>query len=119
MRPYIPSQPARMRSFVAGIREAIAYIRKRPGEAKRILQKYTRVSDGAILQHTYDSDVQYMAPVPHAPPEGIKAILAQLGVSDQRAETFTAEFIDNRFIKQLGDDGLLSQIYPGGVPPRQ
>jgi NitT/TauT family transport system substrate-binding protein len=118
MRPYIAKQPARMRSFVAGITEAIAYIRKRPGDAKVILQKYTRVSDSAIVQHTYDSEVQYMEPVPHAPVEGVKTILEELGVFGEPAERFTAEFIDNRFMKQLGDEGLLRQIYPGGIPPR-
>jgi NitT/TauT family transport system substrate-binding protein len=118
MRPYITKQPARMRSFVAGITEAIAYIKRRPGEAKGILQKYTRVSDSAILQHTYDSEIQYMEPVPHAPGEGIKTILGELGVTGQQAETLIAEFIDNRFVKQLSDDGLLRQIYPGGIPSR-
>jgi ABC-type nitrate/sulfonate/bicarbonate transport system substrate-binding protein len=70
MRPYIAKQPARIRSFVAGITEAIAYIKRRPADAKNILQKYTRVSDSAILQHTYDSEVQYMEPVPYPPAEG-------------------------------------------------
>jgi NitT/TauT family transport system substrate-binding protein len=118
MRPYITKQPARMRSFVAGITEAVAYIRRRPGEAKSILQKYTRVSDNAIVQHTYDSEVQYMEPVPTPTPEGVKSILEHLGVSGQPAEAFVAEFIDNRFIKQLSDEGLLKQIYPGGVPTK-
>ena len=118
MRPSLAKQPARMRSFVAGLTEAIAYISRRPTDAKGVLQKYTRVSDSAILQHTYASEIQYMEPVPHPPAEGVKTILEQLGVSGQPAETFTAEFIDNRFIKQLGDDGLLRQIYPGGIPSR-
>ena len=39
MRSYIAKQPARMRGFVAGITEAIAYIRKRPAEAKATLGK--------------------------------------------------------------------------------
>jgi NitT/TauT family transport system substrate-binding protein len=118
MRPYITKQPARMRSFVAGITEAVAYIRRHPGEAKNILQKYTRVSDNAIVQHTYDSEVQYMEPVPTPTPEGVKTILEHLGVSGQPAEAFVGEFIDNRFIKQLSDEGLLKQIYPGGVPTK-
>lgn len=37
----------------------------------------------------------------------------QLGVSGQPAETFIAEFIDNRFMKQLSDEGVLKQTYPG------
>src|ERR1044072_1582944 len=60
MRPYIAKQPARMRSFVAGITEAIAYIRRRPNEAKAVLEKYTRVSDPSVLQHAYDADTAYM-----------------------------------------------------------
>ena len=107
-----------MRSFVAGIIEAIAFIRSRPNEAKAILQKYTRVSDPAILQHGYDSDTRYMEPVPYPNPEGIKTILEQLGVSGRPAEAFIAEFIDDRFIKQISDEGLLKQLYPGGLPTR-
>src|SRR5215469_605492 len=118
MRSYIAKQPARMRSFLAGATEAIAYIRRRPSEAKAILQKYTRVSDAGILQHAYDADTRYMEPVPYPNPEGVRTILEQLGVSGQPAEAFIAEFIDNRFMKQLVDEGLLKQIYPGGIPSR-
>ncbi len=118
MRSYIAKQPARMRSFVAGITEAIAYIRKRPGEAKATLEKYTRVNDPSILQHAYDSETRFMEPVPYPNPEGVKTILEQLGVSGQPAEAFIAEFIDNRFMKQLSDEGLVKQLYPGGIPAR-
>ena len=116
MRPYLVKQPARMRSFVAGITEAIAYIRRRPSEAKGILQKYTRVSDPTILQHAYDSDTRYMEPVPRPTSEGTKTILENLGVSGRAAEQFVAEFNDDEFIKQISDEGLLKQLYPSGVP---
>jgi hypothetical protein len=46
----------------------------------------------------------------------VRSILEHLGVSGQPAEAFIAEFIDNRFMKQLIDEGLLKQIYPDGVP---
>jgi len=118
MRSYSAKQPARVRSFVAGITEAIAHIRRRPNEAKTILEKYTRVSDPAILQHAYDSDTRYMESVPFPSPEGTKTILENLGVSGRPAEQFVAEFIDDRFIKQLIGEGLLKQIYPSGVAPR-
>jgi ABC-type nitrate/sulfonate/bicarbonate transport system substrate-binding protein len=118
MRPYIVKQPARMRSFVAGITEAIAYIRRRPHEAKSILQKYTRVSDPVILQHAYESDTRYMEPVPHPSRDGTKKILEQLGVSGRPAEAFLADFIADRFVKQLSDEGFVKQLYPGGIPAR-
>jgi ABC-type nitrate/sulfonate/bicarbonate transport system substrate-binding protein len=118
MRPYIAKQPARMRSFVAGVTEAIAYIRRRPNEAKAILQKYTRVSDPAILQHAYESDTRYMEALPHPSSQGTKTILEQLGVSGRPAEAFLAEFIDDRFIKQLSDEGFVKQLYPGGISGR-
>jgi NitT/TauT family transport system substrate-binding protein len=118
LRSYAAKEPGRMRSFVAGITEAVAYIRRRPNEPRSILQRYTRVSDDAILQHTYDSEVQYMEPVPTPTTEGVRSILEHLGVSGQQAEAFIADFIDNRFMKQLIDDGLLKQIYPDGVPAK-
>jgi NitT/TauT family transport system substrate-binding protein len=112
-RPYIAKQPARIRGFVAGITEAITYIKRRPVEAKAALEKYTRVNDPAVLQHTYDAETRFMEQVPYPNPDGVKIILEQLGVSGQPAETFIAEFIDNRFMKQLSDEGLLKQIYSG------
>ena len=118
MRSYIVKQPARMRSFVAGIMEAIAHIRRRPNEAKATLQKYTRVADPAILQHAYDSDTRYMEPVPYPTVEGTKTILEQLGVSGRAVDIFITEFIDDRFMKQLSDEGFVKQLYPGGVPAR-
>jgi NitT/TauT family transport system substrate-binding protein len=118
MRPYIAKQPARMRSFVAGVTEAIAYIKRRPNEAKAALEKYTRVSDPAILQHAYDSDTRYMEPVPRPSVEGTKTILENLGVTGRAVDQFVAEFVDERFIKQIIDEGVLKQIYPGGIPSR-
>jgi NitT/TauT family transport system substrate-binding protein len=115
MRPYIAKQPARMRGFVAGVTEAVAYIKRRPNDAKAILQKYIRVSDPEILQHAYDSDTRYMEAVPHPSREGTKTILEQLGVSGRAAEDFLAEFIDDR--KQLGDEGFVKQLYPGETLP--
>jgi ABC-type nitrate/sulfonate/bicarbonate transport system substrate-binding protein len=118
MRPYIAKQPARMRGFLAGIVEAIAFIRRRPAEAKAAIQKYTRVSDPVILQHAYDSDTRYMETVPYPSVEGTKTVLEQLGVFGRPAETFLAEFIDDRFMKQLIDEGLVKQLYPAGMPAR-
>jgi NitT/TauT family transport system substrate-binding protein len=118
MRAYSAKQPARVRGFLAGIIESIALIRRRPGEAKTVLERYTRVSDPAILQHGYDSDTRYMEPVPLPTPEGTKTILENLGVTGRAADQFVAEFNDDRLIKQIIDEGLLKQIYPGGVPGR-
>lgn len=118
MRPYISKYPARMRGFVAGVTEAVAYIRRRPDDAKAILQKYTRVADAALLQHAYDSDTRYMEAVPLPSVEGVGTILEQLGVSGRSVEAFIGEFIDGRFMKQLIDDGFLKQLYPSGVPAR-
>lgn len=118
MRPYIAKYPARMRGFVAGIMESVAYIRRRPAEAKTILQKYTRVAEPALLQHAYDADTRYMEAVPYPNAEGVRTILEQLGVSGRVADSFIGEFIDDRFMKQLTEEGFVKQLYPGGVAAR-
>jgi NitT/TauT family transport system substrate-binding protein len=118
MRPYIAKQPGRMRSFVAGITEAIAYIRRRPTEAKTVLEKYTRVSEPSILQHAYDADTAYMEPVPRPSAEGTRTVLEHLGVTGRPADQFVAEFIDDRFMRQIIDEGLVKQLYPSGIPAR-
>jgi hypothetical protein len=101
MRSYLAKQPARVRSFVAGITEAIAYIKRRPNEAKASLEKYTRISDQVILQHAYDADTCYMEPVPKPTSEGTRTILENLGVTGRAAEQFVAEFNDERIMKQI------------------
>lgn len=118
MRPYIAKQPGRMRSFVAGITEAIAYIRRRPTEAKTVLEKYTRVSEPSILQHAYDADTAYMEPVPRPSAEGTRTVLEHLGVTGRPADQFVTEFIDDRFMRQIIDEGLVKQLYPSGIPAR-
>jgi hypothetical protein len=40
-----------------------------------------------------------------------------VGVSGQAAEAFMKEFINDRFMKRIVDEGLLKQLYPG-VPAR-
>ena len=115
MRPYITKQPARMRSFVSGITEAIAFTRRRPGEAKAILQKYTRVSDPTILQHAYDSDTRYMEPLPARRPKA-PGPSENLGVSGRLPNSLlpnSTTIIDEADL----DEGLLKQIYPNGIPP--
>ena len=118
MRAYVAKQPAQVRSFVAGITEAIAFIRQRPNEAKAVLQKYTRVSDPDILQHAYEADTRYMETVPNPTAEGTRTILEQLGVTGPQAEAFVKDFIDDRFIKQIIDDGVIKQAYPKAAPVR-
>ena len=117
MRAYIAKQPARIKGFVAGVIEAIAYIRRRPAESKTILQKYTRVSDPTVLQHAYESDTRYMEALPRPTVEGTKSILENLGVTGRAADQFAAEFNDDQFIRQLVDEGFVKQLYPGGLPP--
>ena len=116
MRGYIAKQPARIKGFVAGVIEAIAYIRRRPAESKAILQKYTRVSDPTVLQHAYESDTRYMEALPRPTVEGTKSILENLGVTGRAADQFAAEFNDDQFIRQLVEEGFVKQIYPGGLP---
>lgn len=116
MRTYIAKQPARIKSFVAGVIEAVAYIRRRPAESKTILQKYTRVSDPMVLQHAYESDTRYMEALPRPTIEGTKSILENLGVTGRAADQFAAEFNDDQFIRQLIDEGFVKQLYPGGLP---
>jgi hypothetical protein len=88
-------------------------------EARNDFQKYTRVSGKTILQHTYDSEVQYMEPVPAPTSEGVRSILKHLGLSVCRPRLLSLDFSNNRFMKQLIDDGLFKQIYPGGVPTKE
>ena len=45
-------------------------------------------------------------------PEGTKTILENLGVSGRAAEQFVAEFIDDRFMKQISDEGLVKTDLP-------
>jgi hypothetical protein len=67
---------ARMRSFVAGIIEAIAFI-ARPNRQSSPAEVYPGCRSGDSA-HGYDSDTRFMEAAPCPNPDGIKIILEQL-----------------------------------------
>jgi NitT/TauT family transport system substrate-binding protein len=110
-RSYIKANEEITRRFMRAYAEAVSLFKSNKTVAMRTLRKYTRVTDGQILEGTYDEYRQYIESVPYVSRKGIEAILAELGPSDPRArQAKVDDFIDMRFIAEMERDGFFKKL---------
>jgi NitT/TauT family transport system substrate-binding protein len=111
-RRFIEEQPATVRAFLRAITEGIAVAKQDRALAKRVLARYTRVEDDALLEETYRLYVEDALPrAPYVTREGVQTILDLL--DHPRAPEATPEqFFDNRFVQELDRSGFIDSLYP-------
>jgi len=107
----IKEQPDTVRRYVRAYVEAIHYFKARKEETLQILQKYSRVADRAVLEHTQSWFSQNMPDYPFPPIEGYQTVLQEMASSNPRAGALkAAELIDARFVKELEDTGFVAAL---------
>jgi hypothetical protein len=93
--------------------EAIAIYKNNRDLAMKITSKYTGIKDPATLAATVDFYAPKLQREPYPTAGGIRFVLDQVAVRDQRAKNFAPEtFMDTRFVKQLEDSGFIKGLYP-------
>jgi ABC-type nitrate/sulfonate/bicarbonate transport system substrate-binding protein len=83
---------------------------------KKVITKYTRLSDPVLLDQTYKLAVTHFTRDPSVPPEAIKSMVQQLArwnMVDQKtaASTPLTDFYDNTFVDELKKSGFLDQLW--------
>lgn len=107
----IKEQPDTVRRYVRAYVEAIYYFKTRKEETLQILQKYSRVADRAVLEHTQSWFSQNMPDYPYAPIEGYQTVLQEMASINPKATALNArELVDNRFVKELEDGGFVASL---------
>jgi ABC-type nitrate/sulfonate/bicarbonate transport system substrate-binding protein len=83
---------------------------------KKVLTKYTRLTDPDLLDQTYRLAVTHFTRDPSIPPEAIQSMVQQLArwnMVDQKAANSTplTDFYDNSFVDEVKKSGFLNQLW--------
>lgn len=114
-KSYIKDNLDTVQRFVRAYTEAIAIYKNNRDLAMKITSKYTGIKDQSTLASTVDFYAPKLQRVPYATVGGLRFVLDQVAVRDQRAKNYTPEtFMDMRFVKQLEDSGFIKGLYPKG-----
>ena len=111
----IRDNPEMVRRFTKGFVAAIQYSQTHREATLKILAKYMRTQDKDILNASYDYFVGRAIPrVPYVSERGLQAVIDFIRQRNpQTPNVKAADFMDNRFIKELEDSGFIKSLYGG------
>jgi ABC-type nitrate/sulfonate/bicarbonate transport system substrate-binding protein len=111
----IRDNPEMVRRFTKGFIGAIHYSQTHREVTLKVLAKYMRTQDKDILNASYDYFVGRAIPrVPYVSERGLQAVIDFIRQRNpQTPNVKAAEFMDNRFIKELEDGGFIKSLYGG------
>jgi ABC-type nitrate/sulfonate/bicarbonate transport system substrate-binding protein len=109
-RSLLRQQPERIKAFLRAYVAAIKVVNEDADVSKRALAKYLATSDGPIIEEAYQAYRGIFPKVPYMTEEQIVSILA---VADhpKAAAADPKEFFDNRFMKEIEDNGFIQELY--------
>jgi NitT/TauT family transport system substrate-binding protein len=109
----IRDNPEMVRRFTKGFVAAIHYSRTHREITLKILAKYMRTNDKDILNASYDYFVGRAIPrVPYVSERGLQAVVDYVRQRNpQLPNVKAAQFMDNRFVKELDDSGFIKSLY--------
>jgi NitT/TauT family transport system substrate-binding protein len=105
---FVRENPEVIRAFIKAAVEAIHRIKADKALAKKVLAKYTKVSDDAVLEETYQLfGVKYLKRVPYPSEAAVKTVLEDIPDTKGRNPK---EFVDPRWVKELEDSGFIKSL---------
>jgi ABC-type nitrate/sulfonate/bicarbonate transport system substrate-binding protein len=108
----IRERPDIVRRYVKAYVEAIHYYKTHKEESLKILKKYSRVDDRAVLEDSWNWHARYFPSIPYPTVDGYQLILQDMAASNPKAAKANArEMVDLRFIKELEDSGFIKSLY--------
>ncbi len=109
----IRDNPEMVRRFAKGFVASIHYSQTHRENTLKILSKYMRTSDKDVLNASYDYFVGRAIPrTPYVSERGLQAVIDFIRQRNpQTPSVKAADFMDNRFIKELDDSGFIKSLY--------
>jgi hypothetical protein len=97
-------------AFLQGFIDGIRMYKSNSLLAEKIMSKYTRVTDKAMLRETYDTFNRALTAQPFIPREAISNMLQLIAETEPSAAKANPEdFIDNRFLQNLRARGYFDR----------
>jgi ABC-type nitrate/sulfonate/bicarbonate transport system substrate-binding protein len=121
--PYVATAFVTKRSVIAKRGPVIGQFMKAMAEAAKIMQtdrefvykvlgKYLRVSDRAVLDAAYNAEIKALEPRLVVRNEALQAILDEVAQTDPRAKKVKPqELVDNRYLDEMEKSGFFDQLW--------
>ena len=97
-------------NFFKAYLESLASLRQDVSSARRIIGKYSRISDREILQESYRSSIPHIPTRPYVNKE-IVARALKMSRRDAARRAEPEHFYDNGFIRELDDSGFIGALF--------
>lgn len=112
LRSLLDERPAALRAYVGGLVEAVAWVKQHRTEALEILSRWTQIDDPEALAAAYEEQAPRFPDAPYATDASIMTILESIRGAEPRAATARpADFVDNRYVRELDESGYIRQLY--------
>ncbi len=110
---YLNAHPDVARKVVRAYADAIHRYKTDEAFAVDTLIKYTKIDDREIQHETWRYYALQLAPeIPYPTPEGIQTVIEEVAATNPQAASHQpAEFMDDRFVRELEAAGYFKQLY--------
>ena len=83
----------------------------------KILSKYLRIDDRALLEASYNVEIKALEPRLALKPEGIQSALEEIAPTEPRAKAVKPqELVDSRYLDEMEKSGFFDQLWGGKKP---
>lgn len=106
-REFLQRNPQQVEAIVRSYVEGVAAVHSQKETARRVIAKYTRLTDSNQIEEVYRNAVTYIAKNPRVEPEAIQSHLEFLGKKDAKLEAIT----DNSILDRLIKEGFIDRLY--------
>lgn len=111
-RKRIRENPDEVRRVVYALAEAGHFFKTQKEAAIKVMQKYTRGLDRAVLEGAYAANYEFLVEDTYPTLEGLKQTLEIQALTDPRAAKVKAEdFVDLRFVDEMKKSGFVDKLY--------
>ncbi|MGE5058852.1 MAG: ABC transporter substrate-binding protein [Betaproteobacteria bacterium] len=98
--------------FMRAMAEAAKIMHTDKDSTFKILGKYLRIDDRALLDASYNVEIKALEPRLALKPEGIQSTLDEIAPTEPRAKTVKPqEMIDTRYLDEMEKSGFFDQIW--------
>ena len=109
-RDFLREHPDRVRAFLQGCMAAVKLAQTNPGEAKRVIAKYTQTTSEDDLEETYRTFVKVWERVPYVSKAAVQTLL-NFAKHSSAKKAKPEQFIDNSVLAELERSGFVNQLY--------
>lgn len=111
-RSVIAKRPAVIGNFMRAMAEASKLVHTDREFFYKVLGKYLRIQDRAVLESAYNAEIKALEPRLTIKLESLQAILDELAATDPRAKNVKpAEMVDSRYLDEMNKSGFMDQLW--------